>query len=41
MKLIKKVFCRTFQSVMHMAIPLLPYREPKILGDIVDIIPVL
>ena len=37
----KKLFCRTFQTVMHAAIPLLPYREPKILGNIVDIIPVL
>ena len=41
MKLIKKSFCRVFQGVMHAAIPLLPYREPKILGNIVDIIPVL
>ena len=41
MNLFKKAFCRTFQAVMHAAIPLLPYREPKILGNIVDIIPVL
>ena len=41
MRPIKKLFCRTFQTVMHAAIPLLPYREPKILGNIVDIIPVL
>ena len=37
MNLFKKAFCRTFQAVMHAAIPLLPYREPKMLGNIVDI----
>ena len=29
----KKIFCRTFQKVMHLLIPILPYREPKILNS--------
>ena len=34
----RKIFCRTFQAVMRIAIPLLPYREPKLL-DGIDAIP--
>lgn len=26
---IKKVYCRTFQQIFHIAIPFLPYRKPK------------
>ncbi|RHO26485.1 iron-containing alcohol dehydrogenase [Amedibacterium intestinale] len=33
MNLIKKVYCRTYQSVFRCALPLLPYRKPKILND--------
>ena len=29
----KKVFCRAFQKVMHLLIPIFPYREPKILNS--------
>ena len=35
----KKVFCRVYQFAFHMALPVLPYREPEILkstGDIAD-----
>ena len=41
MKLYKKIFCRTFQKVMHLSIPLLPYREPKLLNGNEEIINVL
>lgn len=28
-----KLYCRTFQTVFRLALPILPYREPKILDD--------
>lgn len=31
MNIAKKIYCRIFQKVFHIAIPLLPYREPTIL----------
>ena len=34
---VKKIFCRSFQTVFRIAMPLLPYREPKILGSVTDI----
>lgn len=34
---LQKVYCRTFQAILHMAIPLLPYRNPKILNSIAEI----
>lgn len=36
----KKIFSRVFQGVMHLLIPVLPYREPKILNGL-DKIPEL
>ncbi len=33
MNFFKKLFCRTFQVVFRIAIPILPYREPKILKN--------
>ena len=33
MNIFKKLYCRTFQVVFRIAIPILPYREPKILKD--------
>ena len=33
MNVTKKAFCRVFQKVMHLLIPLFPYREPKILDS--------
>lgn len=35
---IKKLYCRIFQTCFRIALPLLPYREPKILGS-TDMIP--
>ncbi len=35
---IKKIYCRVFQTCFRIALPLLPYREPKILGS-TDMIP--
>ena len=41
MNLIKKIFYRIFQKVMHILIPVFPYREPKLLNEIKDIINIL
>ena len=41
MYLIKKMYCRIFQSCFRIALPILPYTEPKILGRVKDVIPVL
>ena len=41
MNILKKLYCRTFQTVFKLALPFLPYRQPKILktdNDIVDIL---
>lgn len=37
MNLFQKVFCRTFQSVFRLAIPLLPYREPEVLDSVAQV----
>lgn len=37
MNLLKKVFCRSFQTVFRIAIPILPYRDPKILHSVQDL----
>lgn len=34
MNIFKKFYCRTFQTVFKIALPLLPYREPEILPDL-------
>lgn len=34
---IKKIYCRIFQKIFKLALPLLPYREPDILENISDI----
>ena len=31
MNIFKKIYCRVFQTCFRIAIPLLPYTEPKIL----------
>ena len=33
MNIFKKIYCRTFQGIMRIAIPLMPYREPEILEE--------
>lgn len=34
MNIFKKIYCRIFQGCFHLAIPILPYRDPKILNSI-------
>ena len=41
MNIIKRMYCRTFQTVFKLALPILPYREPKILKTDKEIINVL
>lgn len=36
---IYKMYCRSFQFVFRMALPFLPYREPKVLGGYEDLVP--
>ena len=41
MNFFKKLYCRTYQTIFRIAIPILPYREPKILnnnGELVDVL---
>ena len=33
----KKLYCRSFQTVLRLAIPFLPYRSPKILDSVQDV----
>ena len=41
MNLFKRIYCRTFQKIMHLLIPLFPYREPKLLNGYEGIVGVL
>lgn len=41
MKAINKLYCRTFQAIMRLSIPWLPYREPELLDGIDKIADVL
>ncbi|MBQ8165385.1 MAG: iron-containing alcohol dehydrogenase [Clostridia bacterium] len=41
MNIVSKVFCRTFQGCFHLALPVLPYREPKVYTSVSDIIKIL
>ncbi len=41
MNLFKKLYCRTFQTVFKLALPILPYREPKILKTNEDVVEIL
>ena len=38
---VSKVFCRVFQTAFHLALPVLPYRKPKIYENITGIGPLL
>ncbi len=31
---VKKLYCRTFQTVFKIALPFLPYRKPKVIGSV-------
>ena len=37
MNVLKKVYCRVFQTAFRLAIPLLPYRTPKILHTVSEV----
>ena len=37
MNVLKKAYCRTFQSAFCVVMPFMPYREPKILHDIAEL----
>ncbi len=41
MNIFKKLYCRAFQGIFRLALPLLPYREPKLLGSNQDVSKVL
>ena len=41
MNTVKKIYCRVFQTVFRIAIPLLPYREPEIIRSLPDVPAVL
>lgn len=41
MNFFKKLYCRTFQTVFKIALPILPYREPKILKTNEEVIKTL
>lgn len=37
MNIVKSTFCRTYQQVFHLALPVLPYRKPGILGNVEEL----
>lgn len=37
MNVFRRAYCRTFQTVLKIALPFLPYKNPKIISDIKDI----
>lgn len=41
MNIFKKIYCRAFQGVMKMVLPMMPYREPQTLESVTDISGVL
>ncbi len=41
MNIFRKIYCRTFQTVFRIIIPVLPYREPKILNNMTEVVSVL
>ena len=34
MNLLRKLYCRTFQNILKVSIPFLPYRTPKVVGSV-------
>lgn len=40
MFILRKIYCRTFQTVFRAALPFLPYRRPKIIPSVADIVDV-
>lgn len=41
MRIIRKIYCRTFQTVFRAALPFLPYRNPRIVPSVAGIPDVL
>ena len=41
MKAIKRLYCRAYQAVFRAALPILPYRQPRLLDGIASIAPLL
>lgn len=41
MNIFKKIYCRTFQTIFRIALPFLPYKEPKMLRSNDEVIEVL
>lgn len=41
MNIFKRIYCRTFQTIFRIALPFLPYREPKILKTDDDVVNLL
>lgn len=37
MNTLRKIYCRAFQKAFHIAIPFLPYRKPKIAGNVKEL----
>ena len=37
MNIPEKIYCRAFQAVLHTALPVLPYRKPKLLDSITEV----
>ena len=37
MNFTKKAACRTFQTVFRLALPILPYRDPKIVSSVREV----
>jgi alcohol dehydrogenase len=38
---IKKIYCRVYQFLFHAALPILPYREPRIYNSVAELEPLL
>ena len=41
MNCFKKIYCRLYQTILRIALPLMPYREPKILKSNDDVVEIL
>ena len=41
MNIFKKLYCRTYQGVFRLMLPLLPYREPKLLASDQEVVSIL
>ena len=41
MNIFSKIYCRTYQSIFRLVLPMMPYREPQIINSVLDIKDVL